>query len=334
MNRSHITNRHGFRYLAASCLLAGLAGCGGGEDHDGDGGGNVTFPTIQVTIAATNAPAVAGAAIDTVTGAMSLPTGVQTATSAAPSAITISKTIGRLGNDLVQKIRAQGSSPAAVTAAVTTNNCTVSGTKSYNYTSATAATVTYNSCSDVAGEAVSGILNMSNMAADTALSLTTSDLTYNLAITTTVPANTATAIGDMHLETSTATFAGSQSGTNLTVTNTNASLDNAKLTNYMFGFDGAGQVTAMTFTFASTIIGGTASFSLLSPFGSANTGSIFPSFGAAVISGANSTKLRMTVLGDETAAINSQVQIEFSTDNGATYGTPAMVTWAGISSRL
>lgn len=330
MNTLHILNRSGFCFIAALSLVAGLAGCNGGDSYSG--GGGVTLPTTPVTITTTNAPAVAGAMIDTVTGTMSLPTGVQTAAPAAPTVITTAKMIARLGASLAQQTGSQGSAPAAVTGAVITINCLVSGTETITDTSATSATATFTNCSDVAGVTISGTLSLSNFTSNAGID--SMDAVYNLTITTTSPPNTATATGDMHIVINTNTFAMTVSGTSLTLANTNAALGNVGMQNYSFSFDSTGTVTAMTFTFASSVIGGTASFTLTSPFGSTSISSLFPSSGAGVITGANSTKLRMTVLGDETAAVNSQVQLELSTDNGATYGTPMLYTWAEISSHL
>jgi len=122
------------------------------------------------------------------------------------------------------------------------------------------------------------------------------------------------------------------SGTSLAMGNTDSTLGNYGLQNYLIAINGTGTTTAMAFTFSGTRINGTAAFVMTSQL--ASTGGLFPSSGSATITGANSTVLKVTVLGDENAAPGSQVQLELSTDGGNSYLPATFDTWANVSIRI
>lgn len=323
---SNVVNRLGLRLIALSCLIAGLAACGGGGGGSGTG---ITLPTAPVTITQTNSPQVAGAAVDAAFGGAALPVGVQISPStSAASAAAAANTVARIGQAAALQIISQGAASAIALGAVTTTNCLVSGTKTISTTSSTSGIATYNNCSDVAGVTMNGTMSLSNIVL-TQLSLST-DAVFNLTLTTASPANTMTAIGDMHLYMDATTI--TMSGSSLSMGNSDPAIGNFGLQSYLITFNSSGTFTAMTFTFASTAINGTATFTMTSQF--VSTGGMFPSSGAATVTGANSTKLKITVLGDETAPVGSQVMLELSTDNGVTYAAPTYVTWAAVSSNL
>jgi hypothetical protein len=311
--------------IAVSGLMIGLTACGGG----GSGGGS-TAP-VAVTISSANATQVAGAAVDTTTGSGYAVMGVQTSVSApAPSLVSAVQSVAKIGEAAVQQAIAQGAAPATVTGAVTTSPCVYGGTSSVNLTSATAGTITFNNCSDIAGITDNGTLSFSNVVVTG--SLYSADHVYNLTSTYSSPylANTSTTTGDMRVSNlDLNTGAGTISGSSLSITNTDPTLGNFVLRNYSITTDSTGHNTAMTFTF--TAPGGTATFTMITPF--VKTGGIFPSTGAATITGAGSTVLRFTVLGDE-RAVGNQVMLELSTNGGTTYAAPVYVTWASISSLI
>lgn len=321
-------SRSGIHLIAGLSLIIGLAACGGGGGG-GSSGNGITLPTAPVTITQTNAPQVAGAGVDAAYGGINLPAGAQTTVSApAPSAASAAQSIAKIGQKAAQRILLSSTAPAIVTGAVTSYPCTVSGTISYD-PAASSGTMTYTNCSDMSGETVNGTISVSNGVQ------TTSDLTadtfLNLTIATTNPANTLTVIGNMHIFTSyNYPYASTISGTSLSIANTAPALGNFGLQNYSISYD-VTAITAMTFTFASTVINGTAVFTMTTPF---TTGAgKFPSSGAATITGAASTKLRLTVLGDENAAGN-QVRLELSTDGGTTYAAPTYESWANLSNNI
>lgn len=330
MNSLSTTICHsGLRLIAISSLIIGLAACTSG---DNDNGGGITLPTTPVTITTANAPQVAGAAIGSIDAGMSLPIAAQTsASTTTPSAVTSVQTLARIAQTTVQRIHAQGAAPATVTGVVETFNCTVSGTESYDTDpNITSGPITYNNCSYTAGETLNGTINYSNWSETATNRLY--DAVFNLTVATTSPVNTLTATGDMHVASVTTdnwtTWASTVTGASLTLGNTGAQ-GNYGLQNYTIATDASGTITTMSFTFSSTAIGGTAAFAMTAPF--ASTGGQFPSSGAATITGAAQTMLRLTVLGDETAPVGSQIQLELSTDGGTNYAAPTYHTWAELT---
>lgn len=325
--RTRNTSMSGSRLslIAVSGLMIGLTACGGG----GSGGGSPA--PAAVTISSTNASQVAGASVDTITGSGGLVTmGVQTSVSApVPSVVSAVQSAAKIGEAAVQAVIAQGAAPAIVTGAVVTTYCAVSGSYSTTSASATSGTITYNNCVQVAGMTLNGTISISNIVS-TASSLS-ADEVYNLSLTTSSPylANTLTIRGDIHVSDNLTTGAVTISGTSLSITNTDATLGNFSLRNYSITTDSIGHTTAMTFAF--TVNGETATFAMTTPF--VNTGGLFPSSGAATITGAGSTVLKFTVLGDE-RAVGNQVMLELSTNGGTTYAAPVYVTWASISSLI
>ena len=84
-----------------------------------------------------------------------------------------------------------------------------------------------------------------------------------------------------------------------------------------------------TFTLASTRLNGSVTVSVssgqeLHVIG----GREHPSTGVLTATGSGGTKVRLTVLGDETAPANSQVQLEIDTGSG--FGAPINKTWAEL----
>ena len=322
MNKT--ANRPGLRLITVFGLLIGLTACGGGGGSS-SGGGGASLPATPVTITVQNKAAVAGAAVDAAIGGMSMSAlGVQTSAS-EPSGVAAAVKVGKIGQTAVQRVT-QSTGRGTVTGTTYSYPCTISGTYSEDV-GTTSATLTFSNCSDTAGDVMNGSLTITNMAS-TSTTLTF-DMNFNLTFTCSC-GSTGSVKGDMHVVANTSTGAMTISGSSLTTTD--SANGNMGLQNYSITMDASGNITAMTFTFASTVIIGTATFTMTTPF--VFSGGNFPSSGAAIISGASSTKLRVTVLGNEYAPVGSQVKLELSTDNGATYGTPSYVTWADISSNI
>lgn len=307
-------------------LSALLYACNGGG---GDGGNGIALPTVQVTITQLNAPLIAGAAFDTFNGGASMPVAAKSSAPAGgPLATPVTQTISRLIQSAAQQVISENS---VVTKATSTSYCPYGGTLSVSTTGPASGIGTYSNCSMVAGETINGIVNIINIVSDaTTVSFST---TVNLTITTVSPANTLRAIGDMSLSLDGYTGAMTMSGTSLSMGNSDVARGNFGLQNYLIVIDSTDTITTMMYTFASTTIGGTANFAMTTSFSHTNLASLFPSSGAAIITGANQTMLRLTVLGDENA-VGNQVQLELSVDAGTTYASPAFYTWAAISSQI
>jgi len=321
MHAFNLRSQRKYSLLCTVILSLGLSACGGG----GSSGGSTA--QVAVTITPTNTTQVAGAAIDSALGGSSLPIGLQTTVSTSGQALaTTGKTLAQIGQRAAQLAMSGGQSIASGLTA--TQSCTLSGTAS-SIIGTSSGTVTYINCSYVAGETLNGTISISNVVSTA--SLVSMDMAYSLTITTASPANTSTASGDMRIAMDNA-FNLTMSGSNLSMSNTNAALGNFSLQNYSMSFDSAGNFTSLTYTFYSSVIGGTAVFTMTTPF--TYGAGIFPSAGAATVTGAGGSRLRITVLGDENAAVGSQVKLELSSDGGATYGTPTYVTWATVSSLI
>lgn len=319
-------SRSNLNLIAGLSLIIGLAACGGGGSSSSGGGGGSTLPTAPVTITTANAPQVAGAAVDAAIGGMDMSMGVQTS-APAPSAVATVQKMGKIGHGAVQRIISQGAAPATVMGVVQSIPCTVSGSMSFDPAVTTSITTTFTNCSDVAGETINGTISVTGITATA--TATAADMTFN--ITFTDASGTGTVTGNMHIAENLTTMAITISGTSLTMTHTVEG--SMGLQDYLITTDASGNITAMTFTFASTVIGGTATFLMVTPFVFTGTAQ-FPSSGSAIISGAGLTKLRLTALGNETAAATSQAKLELSIDNGATYASPTYPTWASISNNL
>lgn len=320
---SFVNNSAIARIQVMLMMVVGLSACGGGGG--GGSSSSSTVSTAAVTITTTNSTQVAGAAVDSAFGGSSLPIALQTTSSSGQSAIAAGQSLSRIGKSAVQQFQNGG---ALAIGATTLTTCPLGGTATMN-TGTSSGSLTYSNCSYTAGESMSGTITISNVSSTA--SLTSMDMTYSLSITTTSPANTATASGDMHIAMDNA-FNMTMSGSNLSFSNTDASLGSFSLQNYSMSIDSLGNLTAMTYTFSSSVIGGTAIFTMTTPF-TYGTG-MFPTSGAATVTGASSTKLRITALGDENAAASSQVKLELSTDGGATYAAPTYATWATVSSLI
>jgi len=311
-------------WFACVSMIAGLVACGGGGGG-GSGGNGISLPTGQVTITQQNSLQVAGAAIDALYGGATL---AKTGKIPAPAPTAIAAiSVANIVQTAAQQLIMQGAAPATVTAAVQTIPCTFGGTETLNTTSPASGIVTYNNCSNVAGETINGTMSLSNIISTP--SYLSVDAYFNLTVTTVSPSNTLTAIGDMHLYLDAATL--TISGSSLAMGNTHPALGNLGLQNYSITTYSSGTITA-NFSFASTVINGTAVFTMSTPFAHDAAG-LFPISGIANIAGANSSVLKLTVLGNENA-VGNQVQFELSTDGGANYAAPAYHTWAEISSRI
>ena len=326
LNRT--ANRSCLQLIARLSLVIGLTACGGG----GGGGGGITLPTAPVTITQQNAPQIAGVAIDTLYGGTSLPiaTGVQTsATASARSSTSVAQTVARIGQAAAQQIISQRTETAIVTGAVSTTTCPGGGTMSVSGSGASGS-VTYTNCKDLGGVVtINGTVSISN--ANQIGSIISADAVFNLTVSTVTPANTLTAMGDMHFEIDTVTLAMTISGNSLAMGNTNPAMGNFGLQNYMISIDTSGNFSVLSFRFSSTAINGTAVFAMTTPF--AYGAGMFPSSGVATITGANSTVLRITILGDESSG-GSQVQLELIIDGGNNWAAPTYHSWASISSLI
>ena len=319
--------KHLERFLLFLIFPGLLVACSGGS---GGGGSDIPPP---VMISPSNAPAVAGSAFDTLKGGtvLTLTTrgAVPTSNWVAGDTTSSMKMLAEIINGEIQHGFVQGSATSLKSVKQsTTSYCLYGGTKTMSQTSSTSGTASYSNCSDVSGVTLNGSMSMSNMVyTSTTLSV---NIVYDLSVTTTMPVNTMQMTGDMALSIDLNTFAMTMSGSRFSMSNSAAGMGNIKLYNYTMVFSGNGALVAIEFTYASARIGGSAVFQMDGASPLVSVGGVFPSSGVAIIRGADSTLIKVTVLGDENAAGN-QVQIEFSKDSGTTYEAPLYEGWANIS---
>jgi hypothetical protein len=317
-------SRSDLRLISMAFLLPGLAACGG----NGSGTGGLTWPIDPITITQLNVPQIAGAAFDTLTGGTPLPAGVSAPLSTTgSSAITIPQKVAWLGRSAIQQLISLGKPYPSVVTYV----CVIGGTYSIYKKNSTSEKITYDNCSNVTGETINGTLNMGNMV--TTATSYSADTAFALTFATASPANTMNVDGDMDINMDLATNVETISGTNLWMGNTDNALGNSQLSNYTIATLVPDMYVTQEYAYASSAIGGTVDFQMdaANPF--INTGGVFPSSGVSTITGANSTVIKLTVLGDENAAGN-QLQFELSTDGGITYAAPTYDTWANITNLI
>ncbi len=313
--------RSGLRLIAVLGLAIGLAACGGGGSSS-SGSSASTVPTTPVSITTSNQNAVAGAAIGTMTGGISAyGMGVQTSGTAA-SAVGAALEINKISRAAVQRLQ---NATAMVVGTQYSVPCNYSGTATETINDSTGAiTITFSSCVDTIGETVNGSIAMS------ALTTTSTTMSYTMTFNVTISCSCSDAgsiVGDMTYTGNISTGAYTISGTSLTVTDSTGA---HSLRNYSITCDVSGNMTSVTYTVASANISGSVTVAMTTPitYGSGT----YPNGGVLTITGANSTVLKVTILGDETAAANSQVELQLSTNGGTTWGTPVYVTWATLAS--
>lgn len=310
-----------------------VAACGGGGGGDASSG--TPAPLAAVTLTAGNELSVTGAAFDTAAGVTDfgslLPVGVQTSTEAPKQRV-----LSRLTASVVQKMAEQKAAPASVTGAVTIENCNGqnanAGTMQIDTLGGTtAARVTFSNCNFGTGEVINGNMSFSGMAQTSSSAAGTASIELTITETGFPTVTISGGFGFTYAFT-TPTELVTLSGTHLTFTQGARSQGI-----FDFRFETSLNITtnvytdSSRFTLSSSEIGGSFTVETATPFVT-NVPAWFPHSGVAHISGAGSTRLRVTVLGNETEAANNQVKIERSTDGGATYGTPRLTTWAQLDS--
>lgn len=321
------------RVLGMSVLVVGLAACGGGGD-------SVTAPPPAggATISAANARAVTGDAIGAGMGSLELGgslglVGVETS-NAAPN----NRVLSRLTANAVKKIMEQRSAPESVTGVVTTLPCsgvtgdTASGTFSLDdFNGTTSVQMTFTNCKFDATETTNGTMTFSNLT-DT-VSGTSGTVSLNLT-TTATGGSAVTVTGGFTFAITgvgTATETTVMTGSSLTMTE-GALTETFSSFSFTSVFDINARIytDSANFTLTSTTLGGSITFETLTPFQS-NEVNLYPHVGVVHITGAGSTSLHVTILGNETLG-GPQVRIDFDAD-GATpvvYENTSFVAWSAL----
>jgi hypothetical protein len=326
--------------LVSLAILAGAAGCSGG----GSSGGGTPVAS-KVTINASNQSAVTNAALSAATqnmgkGFASVAGGVQTSTNSNTDRILFNA-----ADVALQRMALHQSTPISVIGAVTTTPCTISGNFTVDTDSATYYKETDNNCVDATGGPtynghfyITGISNTT-----TAFSAA---MDFNLTVVTN-GTTTLSLVGGFSLSESGRTSAArvdTMQGPGFVVTagTVSFSLTNFNFVstyndnstspiiyhdnvNYTVGLiDTANPATNFLFSFATTQNNLMVNNSTLT----------YPVSGQFVVTGDASTALRVTFLptsGGNTAGTSTGlIQLELSSDGGATYPTSTTKTWATL----
>ena len=209
-------------------------------------------------------------------------------------------------------------------------NCLVSGSITIDVPDASTVSETFNACSDFAGESVNGAIVMSGIAStpSTFSASVSTSLTFSIVGFPDQTFTGAFAISETGIGTTLVTIA--ISGAELFLhsgTNTER-LASFTLTTTIDTTTSATSDT-VTFTYASTEIGGSVTVTTLTPF-QTSAGREFPHAGAIQIAGANGSKIKLTVNGDETGA-TPQVTIQLDADGDGVFEFILNKNWADLT---
>lgn len=323
MNRS-VFNIQAYAKFTISILLSfGLAACGGGSSETV---GPPPTSTSAVAINATNAPTVASTAIQNPANVMA-----GSSLSGSPLAVnTLSpRMLSRFALDAKPQTLRLLSAPRVSPALVETTNCLISGSKTIDAaTDGTSIAITFNNCSDTTGQVVNGSMSLTNIV----ISATSFSATSSIDLTiTTTGYPTVSFVGTYNFATTDtateSTLSLTGSSYSITVGSNVTTLSNFSFTEtYTLATDLYSSTS--NYTLASTELGGSVTVTTIDPiqqYGSR----LYPFAGQYTVTGANNSKIRVTILGDETHA-GDDILIELDENGDNTYETTILRDWNAL----
>jgi len=317
------------RIVVAALLIA--AGCGGSDDSQ---------PPLVLTSA--NAQAVAA---ETLIAAAQTTNGVQNPLGGLAGAAT--SPVRGAGLRAAQRLASSATGAQPVAPGTMTEACAAGGTTTTNATT-TSATVTYNNCQESATTRINGTLTLTFK---TTSGGTSSDFSFSVSVNLTITLGTLSlaesggydltfksssdpnalgsevALTGSHLS---ASVSGGPSSDKITLSNFDIDIKQ-DLTNTPNQ-----QIETIDYDLDSTRLKGHISVTTNTPVAQTLEAGIphqFPHTGQVLITGANHTRLQITILGDETftpPAGQGQVEIELDTGTG-TFAAPIWVNWTALA---
>jgi len=317
------------RMTAIAVLAAGLIGCGGGGGSSGGGPAGLTQPpSTPVAVTATNATQVSSTALSPATGGGGvLSTVVGAETTAAPKPRALTRTLLAVARDAKERL----SAPQSVVGVAQTLSCTVSGSVTVDASAdGTSATISFNACSDIAGETISGSASVTGATAASDGSSFSATFSIDVTFTETGIAPLRVVGGFSINETcDTTTFdcSGTFTGTSLGAAQgtetwfiTNFTITEVEL---------AGTITiTVNYTVSSTALNGSVTVITSTPL-QMLTSAQHPYTGVVIITGTGNSKVRVTVLGSDPTAAD-QVQIEVDANGDDTYEGNTLHSWSEL----
>jgi hypothetical protein len=313
---------------AIAVLAAGLIGCGGGGSSGGGPAGLTQPPSTPVAVTATNATQVGATALEpAIGGSGALGTVVGAETTAAPKPRAVTRTLLAVARDSKERL----SAPQSVVGVAQTFPCTVSGSVTVDAgAGGTSATITFNACSDIAGETTSGSASLTGVTAAADGSSFSATFSIDVTFTETGAAPLRIAGGFSIGQTcniTTLDCSGTFTGTSLGAAQgtetwfiTNFTITEVEL---------AGTITTtLNYTVSSSALNGSVSVITSVPLKMLTT-ALHPYTGVVIATGSNNSKVRVTVLGSHPTN-PAQVQIEVDADGNGVYESSTLYSWSTL----
>jgi len=322
------------RMTGMAVLAAGLIGCGGGDSNSSSSSGLAlpTAPTAPVTITETSAPMVAGVAVNSAMGmvansraAMS-PLAVET-----PTATPQTQVLSRLTTTVMKKIVEIRNAPLSVAGVVDTFFCNGVDATQGTYTiedNFTSVLTTFNNCQLLPDVTINGSISITNIMGDASTGSSTVNINFTIAVMG-FPAVSTVGGFNYTITTIPTTQTVTMTGSNITFVN---GMQVQAISNFAFSYSidltTLATTTSADFTLASTELGGSIVFDTLVDF-QTGAGKIYPHAGEARITGAGTTILHITVLGDESSP-SPHVRIDIDADGDSVIDTTNSYSWTEL----
>jgi hypothetical protein len=315
----------------AALLFAFLWGCGGGGGGGGGPAGLTPPPSAPVSVTAANATQVGATALKPAVGgggALGTVSGVETTAASQTRAVT--RALLAVARDSKTPLSA---SQSVVGAAAQTIQCNLSGSVTVDISAdGTSGTITFNACSDFAGETISGSASVTGVSAASDGSHFSGNFRIDITFTVTgfAPLRIVGSFSiNENCNTSTHDCTSSFTGTSLGAQQGNETWFTTNFT-ITEAFVSSTQTTTITanYTVSSTKLNGSVAVITSTPLqilGSAQ----HPYTGVVVATGSNNSKVRVTVLGSDPTAPD-QVRIEVDADGNGVYESSTLYPWSAL----